>query len=211
MYTSVAIYQFFKRFQEQFSAYNFVGDAIYSPEMDFSKLKPYILNNLSVSGRNQAWCGIIYNRQKATPGNPFYRKWIVTGEYTDPDSNSIETFKCSQSSCELNFNIVSNEILHLEALENELQYFYDGRYEMTITLNKLPEFKLDIGDIVYGEFTKYESPTYGQLCSLGIACNLNYPILLKNSNINLIKKFNYYLGKEMPNVVFYNSSIEKKN
>lgn len=206
MYTSVAIQKFFDIFQQQFSAYNFVG-AIYSPEMDFSKLKPFILNNKNTEERNKAWCGIIYNRQKATPGNPFYRKWLISNEFVDPETGSVEVFKCSQSSCEINFNIVSNELLHLEALENELQWFYDGRYEMTVDFNVLPSFKMDIGDITYGDFTKYESTAYGKLCSLGMACNLNYPILLRDSNIKVIKKINYYLAKEMPNAVLYHSEL----
>ena len=207
MYTSVAIHQFFKKFQEQFQVYNFVGEAIYTPEMDFSKLQPYILNNKTTDDRNKAWCGIIYTRQKATPGDPFYRKWKLYENFTDPETGEVLTYKCSQSACEVNFNIVSNELLHLEALENELQWFYDGRYEMTIELNKLPEFKLDIGDIVYGDFTKYESMEYGKLCSLGMACKLNYPILLRNNSYKVIKRFNYYLAKEMPNLVFYQSDI----
>ena len=46
---------------------------------------------------------------------------------------------------------------HLEALENELRWFYNGWYEYTIDLNKLPEFKLAVGNITYGDFTKYKS------------------------------------------------------
>ena len=205
MYTSVCIAQFFSKFQQQFEAYNFVG-ALYEPEMDFSKLKPYILNNENTQGKDNAWCGIIFNRQTVQPGL-IYKSTLMQEEWTDPDTNQVMLFHCAPSSCEVNFNIVSNEIEHLEALENELRWYYNGRYEYTIQLNKLPDFKLDIGDITYGDFTKYNSKEFGQLCSLGMAVSLNYPILLRGSNVNVIKRINYLIGQNIPKNVFMEYTI----
>lgn len=206
MYTSVAIEQFFSKFQEQFEAYNFVG-AVYDPKMNFSKLKPYILNTQDDEDRDKAWMGIIYTRQAVSNGEPFYRKWVLHEDFYDEETGKVLAYKCSQCSCEVNFLIVSNELMHLEALENELHWFYDGRYEMKIALNKLPEFKLDISDITYGEFTKYDSDEYGKLCSLGMAVRLNYPILLRDNDMTVIKRINYLIGQNLPDNVFYSSQI----
>lgn len=179
--------------------------------MDFSKIKPYILNNQSKEQRDDNWCGIIFKREIAQPGQNVYRSFPISEEWTDPETKEVHTFKCSNSSCEVGFDIISNEPDHLEALENELRWFYNGRYEYTINLNKLPDFKLDIGSITYGEWTHYNSKEFGQLCSIGMSCVLNYPILLKNNDVGLIKKINYYLYKELPENVIYSSSLIAKD
>ena len=210
MYTSFSIAKFFEKFQQQFSAYNFVG-ALYSPEMDFAKLKPYILNNKTSKQRDNNWMGIIFTRQTAQPGQNVYRGVRIVQDWEDPETKTVTTFKCANSSVEVNFNIVTNELEHLEALENELRWFYNGRYEYTIDLKMLPSFKLDIGDITYGDITKYPTPDFGQICSLGMACTLNYPILLRNNDINVIRKINHWLGSEIPKNVIYSYSIETDN
>lgn len=277
MYNLLAISNFFDDFIDTFKSYNVLKKFLYSPNMDFNKLKPYILNNLDAQERLAPWIGIIFKYDKRERGEIFYQAYQVRGDettvlvtnktiitntvVTSPEStlsttsttsNTISTtalsgntsaisttitstirtstslsttlttkntitskypktlvpiYHCQNISGGLQFNIVSNDIYTLTALENELLYHYNGVKSFECPIPLLTSYTAFANNIVTNELTKYESTEFGELCSLGVSCTLNYPLLLKGSNLTLIKQITLIIKKQLENVILYENTI----